>query len=283
VSAHPAIAITGPGREQLSLFDQIAAIVDGWDAVALDAPAADQVRVFFQTSTSRDAALAFLEDALGSTCTVAAVTVDDENWAARSQASLGAVRAGRIVVAPPWDRPQTLPADELLVVVRPALGFGSGHHPSTRLALRGLQELSVTGCDILDLGTGSGVLAVAAIRLGARQVTALDRDPDAIDSARETLAENDLDQKVRLGVADIEALVHAPAPVLLANLTGTALIRLATTLSRLTAPGGAMVLSGILAVEAEALAETYQEIGTLAWRAQEDEWVGMVWTTASPT
>ena len=98
---HPAIAINGPGQQYLSLFDQVAALVDGWDAVALDAPAPDQVRVFFQTSSSRDNALAFLEQALGSGCKMSTVTVNDQNWAARSQASLGAVKAGRIVVAPP--------------------------------------------------------------------------------------------------------------------------------------------------------------------------------------
>ena len=275
---HPAIAINGPGQQYLSLFDQVAALVDGWDAVALDAPAPDQVRVFFQTSSSRDNALAFLEQALGSVCKMSTVTVNDQNWAARSQASLGAVKAGRIVVAPPWARPETLPPGEFLVVVRPALGFGSGHHPSTRLALRGLQKLTISGREVLDLGTGSGVPAVAAARLGARHVTALDRDPDAIASARETLAQNGLERKVSLKVADIGGLAHPSVPILLANLTGSALTRSAPALSRLTSPGGSMVLSGILAVEAEAVTETYAQTATLAWRAQEDEWVGMVWT-----
>ena len=114
--------------------------------------------------------------------------VDDEDWAARSQAHLTRVTVGRITVAPPWDA--TPPADGALVIVYPSTGFGTGHHESTRLCLRLLQQVELTGRRAVDLGTGSGVLALAAWRLGASDIEALDYDEDAVVNARENLRLN---------------------------------------------------------------------------------------------
>ena len=110
-------------------------------------------RVFFTTTEARDAAGRFLMDQLGPAgLAVAPALVEDADWAARSQASLGHVRVGRIVVAPPWDVPQRLADEEILIVIKPSMGFGTGHHESTRLCLGLLQQVDVRDRVVLDAG-----------------------------------------------------------------------------------------------------------------------------------
>ena len=100
----------------------------------------------------------------------------DDDWAARSQQSLTAVRAGSFIVAPPWDLPDSPPADVTVIVIEPSMGFGTGHHATTRLCLRLLSDIDVSDLDVLDLGTGSGVLSMAAALRGARRVVGIDVD-----------------------------------------------------------------------------------------------------------
>ncbi len=274
---HPALDVRTSGGHPggLPWLDAIAAAVDGHRPTALDEPAPDHVRAFFETASDRDRALTTVVSVYGERVQARAIRVSDESWAARSQADLPAVRVGRIIVAPPWSTiPDPDPAD-VVVTIRPALGFGSGHHPTTRLALQGLQASDLGGRHVLDLGTGSGILAIAAVKLGARRATGVDRDPDALDSAREGVDANGVAAEVELRRRDIADLEPASAPVVVANLTGAALIRLAPVAAALVEPGGSVILSGILAGEEAAVAAVYRQHGRMAWREQEDEWVAM--------
>ena len=280
---HPALDVRASGGHPggLSWLDAIAAAVDDLRPSALDEPAPDHVRAFFESASDRDRALTAVVSAYGERVRARAIRVSDESWAARSQADLPAIRVGRLVVAPPWSTiPDPDPAD-VVVTIRPALGFGSGHHPTTRLALRGLQALDLGGRRVLDLGTGSGILAIAAAKLGARRATGIDRDPDALDSAREAVDANGVAAEVELRRRDIADLEPANAPIVLANLTGAALIRLAPVVTALVEPGGSLILSGILTEEEAAVAAVYREHGRLAWREQEDEWVAMTFRVAA--
>ena len=150
------------------------------------------------------------------------LAIADEDWAARSQAGLKAVTVGGIIVAPPWDVPLT-------IVIQPSMGFGTGHHATTRLCLTALQRLNVRGREVLDVGTGSGVLAIAASRLGAAGVRAFDDDQDAIQAAWENLALNP-GAVVTMLVGDLRTLDLEPAHLVLANITGGMLIASAARL-----------------------------------------------------
>ncbi|RPI51472.1 MAG: 50S ribosomal protein L11 methyltransferase, partial [Acidobacteria bacterium] len=142
------------------------------------------LRAFFTTADARDAAARALAAAFGSHLFVETLEVEDEDWAARSQAQLRAITVGRIVVAPPWDPSVATPKrgqTPFLVCIQPSMGFGTGHHATTRLTLRALQELPVAERAVLDIGCGSGVLAIAAVKLGARSAVGIDIDPDALE------------------------------------------------------------------------------------------------------
>ena len=264
-------------QSPLPLLDAVAVVVDDFAPFAIDAGAPGRVRVYFTTEADRDAAQAAVAAACGPHVQTSATSVADQNWAARSQADLQSIQVGRVVVAPPWDVPT---GDATVVVkIRPALGFGSGHHPTTRLALLGLQQLDLRGRDVLDLGTGSGVLAIAAVKLGARQATGIDHDPDALESARESVAGNHVASRIVLRDASVAQLAGQSdtVAVIVANLTGANLISLAPVITTLVEPGGHMVLGGILIEEEAAVNQAFRGSAHRVWRAVEDEWVGMIW------
>jgi ribosomal protein L11 methyltransferase len=230
---------------------------------AIDEPSEDQWRIFFADSRDRDAALSTLRDRLPS-LRFDPLDVADENWAARSQENLRAVQVGRIIVAPPWDAPIT-------IVIRPSMGFGTGHHATTRLCLAALQRISLDRCTVLDVGAGSGVLAIAASRLGAEDVTGIDDDQDAIQSAWDNLSLNPAAQ-VTLIVGDMRSTELVPADIILANLTGGMLIQSAGRLRSLTNAGGRLVLSGFTVAEESDVTMAFGAF-SVEHRGEEDGWV----------
>lgn len=151
------------------------ALLDDYAPAGLE-ETADVWTVFFQSVDTRQAALSAIVLALGGDgVTAEARDIPDEAWAERSQADLRAIRVGRLTIAPPWDLPAR-PTDDTIVIT-PSFGFGTGHHASTRLALEAIQQVPFRGRSVLDLGSGSGVVAIAARRLGAASVVAVEVDP----------------------------------------------------------------------------------------------------------
>ena len=245
-----------------------AALVD-YDASAVDERSADDWRVFFTSPSERDRAAAALRVEFPD-ATIESIDVPDENWAARSQASLRAVRVGNIVVAPPWD----VPAGPVVIIIQPSMGFGTGHHATTRLCIDALQRLNIAGRTVLDVGTGSGVLAIAASLLGASRSVGIDDDADAITAAHENLQLNPQAEATLL-VADLRATDVGSADVVTANLTGGLLISAARALQDLVARGGSLVLSGLMAVEETDVIAAFPA-WSVDYRSEEDEWLCVV-------
>jgi len=155
------------------------------------------------------------------------------------------------------------------------MGFGTGHHATTRLCLAALQEVDLTDAFVLDVGTGSGVLAIAADRLGARRALGIDFDPDAIQSARENLELNPDVGRVELEVADLTSRELPRADVVTVNLTGALLARSAASLLGAVRPGGTLVLSGLLTHERDEVLRAFAP-AVVMWEREEDGWVGLI-------
>ncbi len=205
-------------------------------------------RVCFADVATRDGAAEAIA-ALDLGLSVDRVDLPDDDWVARSQQALSAIAAGCFIVAPPWDVPAAPPAGTHVLVIEPSMGFGTGHHQTTRLCLAALGDLPFAGRTVLDLGTGSGVLAMAASVLGARDVRGVDIDADAIEAARRSAALNVLPTPVVFETADVFAVPSAPVDVVLANLTGAMLIRAAAPLAAMVVSGGTLVVSGFMHYE----------------------------------
>lgn len=294
--------------------DLLYAALDDFSPVAIEERDRGN-RVFFATVSARDRALR----SLSSRFEMSPIDVPGDDWARRSQQSLQPVTVRRVTILPNPDqeRPATgiATSGPITVVIQPSMGFGTGHHATTRLCLLALQAFDLTGRTFLDVGTGSGVLAIVAARLGARSVTGLDIDPDAVQAARDNLRLNSLPANPpgwslspETGVITfmVGDLASAPLPaaesedreseagvspargragwdVVIANLTGALLIRSAATLSAAVRPGGLMIVSGLLKDERDevcrALTSTLQASGlpepAVEWEHEEDSWVGL--------
>lgn len=182
-----------------------------------------------------------------------------------------ALEVGRLKPAPTTTDVGAGFSRPITIVIQPSMGFGTGHHATTRLCLAALQQLDLHGRRVLDVGTGSGVLAIAASLLGATQVLGIDDDADAVQAARENLALNPgADVTFRTG--DFRSAELQSSNVVVANLTGGLLIQAAGRLHDLTARSAHLILSGFMRHEEADVLAAYADFA-LGARAEEDEWL----------
>lgn len=202
----------------------------------------------------------------------------DEDWARTWRAGLAPRRVGRIIVTPTWCEPE--PADgEIVVAIDPQMAFGTGEHASTRGVLRLLQATGRSGDAVLDVGTGSAVLAIAAARLGARRVVAVDNDADALINARENIERNACGKEVTLEHATVDApwlqTRGSAYDLILANVLSGVLIPLLPAFRSALRPGGHAILAGILSGEAETVRSAARRAG---FRVEAEDTEGEWWS-----
>jgi ribosomal protein L11 methyltransferase len=191
--------------------------------------------------------------------------IDDEDWVRRSQAQFPPLRIGRLWVGPSWEEP---PRTGAVVRLDPGLAFGTGSHPSTRLVLEFLEQHVGGGERVLDYGCGSGILAIAAAKLGAAQVDAVDVDAEAVRTAADNARAND----VTLRAAVPDALAPALYDLVVSNILAQPLIVLAPLLAARTASCGRIALSGILQNQVAEVANAYVPFFDTHSTRTEDGW-----------
>ena len=196
------------------------------------------------------------------------------DWSTRWVTRVGVQRIGRIAVAPPWMRDDIADA-EIPIVIEPAMAFGTGEHETTRGILTLMQNLVEPGALVTDLGSGSGVLAIAAAKLGAGRVVAIEMDADAIGNSIENVERNGVASQVTVLEGDAAALLPLVAPVslILANIISSVIMELSSIMWRALPPGGRAVISGILVTEREHLLMSLAADGwELESELREGEW-----------
>lgn len=186
--------------------------------------------------------------------------LEDREWELQE---FDPVRVGRrLVIAPGgsnWDRTP----DDVVIQLDPGLAFGTGHHPTTRMCMLYLEKLISPGCSVLDLGCGSGILSLTALKLGAGSVTALDIEADAVKCSLENLAINNLTVNVRVQQGTLPDPVAPPGTfdIAVANISANVLIALAPQILDTLAPGGLFIGSGLLTERREAVETAFTEAG----------------------
>jgi ribosomal protein L11 methyltransferase len=194
--------------------------------------------------------------------------VDDQDWVRLTQAQFTPQQASqRLWVVPTWH--EVVDAAAINIRLDPGLAFGTGTHPTTRLCLRWLDTHLVPGETVIDYGCGSGILAIAAMKLGARCAVGVDIDPQALLAARHNAAQNQIDVSLIAAADELKTRAH----VVVANILANPLVVLAPLLAELTLPGGHVALSGILAPQAQEVREAYHRWFDMHTTEAEDDWV----------
>jgi ribosomal protein L11 methyltransferase len=284
--------------------DLVVAALDDFAPTAIQ-ESSDSIRVFFRAAGERElASTGMRKSRIGGKLHLSPVDVEDEDWARRSQRGLRPVRIGRIVIVPtvasadlpraaggqPHARhspgreksragharseaPRRNGRARMTLVIEPSTGFGTGHHATTQLCLEALQTLKLQGRSVLDVGTGSGILALAAARLGAKQVLGIDNDPDAMRAARKNRRLNK-HPRVRFTLGDLLSTTLPAADVVTANLTGAQLARASDRLAGAVRPGGTLIVSGVLTEEVGPVRDSFRSL-RFAWRRKKGEWAAI--------
>jgi ribosomal protein L11 methyltransferase len=201
--------------------------------------------------------------------------VDDTAWAEAWKEHYVAQRIGRVLVVPSWASDS--PADgEVAITLDPGMAFGTGLHPTTRGCLELLQELAPMPAAALDVGAGSGILAIAALRLGVERAVALDTDPLAVEATRANAGRNGLADRIEVRVGTLAAVADERYPLVLANLVAAVLVQLASRLSAHLAPGGTLLAGGIIEPRSAEVVAAMEAAGlTVIARRVDGEWVSL--------
>jgi len=243
---------------------------DGQEAVLVPG-APVTVRAYVSTGPHGAEARAGIEEALwhvrqigfGDVSEITTRTIAEEDWANAWKEHFHVLHLGRKTVIKPSWRDYTSQPGEIVVELDPGMAFGTGLHPTTRGCVLALEEHLRSGDRVLDVGTGSGILALAALKLGAASARALDVSPEAVDAARQNAALNGLADRMSVELATLEGATdggHFPLPpgvavlgpeigtyeVVLANIIARVIAQIAPALVRATRPGGVLIASGII-------------------------------------
>jgi len=212
-------------------------------------------------------AAAFEEASVPATTAYEVARIDDEDWVRKTQSQFTPQHVTeRLWVVPTWHEPPDPSA--INIVLDPGLAFGTGTHPTTRLCLRWLDAQVRGGESVVDFGCGSGILAIAALKLGAGSASGVDIDPQAVDAARRNAEQN------RVAATFVTAAEQLkPGEIVVANILAKPLIVLSALIADLTLPGGGLALSGILSEQADEVREAYRAWYDFGPAQEEAGWV----------
>jgi ribosomal protein L11 methyltransferase len=236
----------------------------------------------FTADTDMDAVLAQFPPQVLAACNQRVEILEDKDWEREWIAHYRPMRFGRrLWVCPSWLEPPEPEAVNLLL--DPGLAFGTGTHPTTALCLTELDGMTLAGRKVVDYGCGSGILAVAALKLGAAKALGVDNDPQALSASRDNCARNQLPETaldVALPGAETITAWQRQADLVVANILAGPLMALSETLLGLLQPGGTLMLSGLLNTQAAELCAHYSDRLQLTVVGEREDWVCLRGTRA---
>ncbi len=204
--------------------------------------------------------------------------VDETDWTEGWKAGYTPQRIGRVVIVPSWLEPPHGEADDIVLRLDPGMAFGTGLHPTTRGCLALLQEVGPMPSHVLDVGSGSGILSLAALRMGAERAVCYDTDPVAVEATQRNAVANGLEGRLDVRRGSLPAVLsdRAPFALVLANLVAAVLVELAESLAAHVADRGTLLASGIIRARAAEVGDALSAAGFVERsRLDDGEWVSL--------
>lgn len=201
---------------------------------------------------------------------------EDQDWAETWKQYFHTIRVGkRIVIKPSWEKFEPEQGDKV-IEIDPGMAFGTGYHPTTQLCLKLLEKYMRPRATVVDFGTGSGILALAAARLKASLVIAFDMDSVAVQAARENVVRNDLQEVIEVHQTDNPKFINLRVDIVVANLIADIIIANANAMSNLLRPGGVLITSGIIRERQIEVEQALRNVGfDIIETPHEGEWVAI--------
>lgn len=242
-----------------------------------------KVSVFVPEERSLAECRAFINDRLLALSIAAEITAEglkEEDWAENWKQYYKPVKLGRITIVPAWED-YTAEEGEVIIRMDPGMAFGTGTHETTRLVIRLMQNEILTDKKVLDMGTGSGILSIAAAKLGAKSCNAYDIDPVAVKVARENVSDSGF-KNIEVGISDLLAGVDLSGgkyDICLANIVADIILRMLPDVDKYVKADGKIILSGIIAPRADEIREALCAHGyKILNEANENDWLAMLVT-----
>ncbi|MCM8745641.1 50S ribosomal protein L11 methyltransferase [Thermomicrobium sp. CFH 73360] len=277
-------------QQGVAVFHPVKQAPDGEHA-ALDPATPVRVTTYLPLDEHVDATVESLRQALwhlsflGSIGELQLRTLAEEDWAEAWKQHFPVTRIGhRLVIRPSW-LSYTPQADDVVIDLDPGMAFGTGLHPTTQHCLIWIERIIRPGDVVLDAGAGSGILSIAALKLGAASVTAIELDPVASDVLRANLTQNGVLERATVRVGDVTRDLHEREAydLVLANIVARVLIHAAPRLVRAARPGASIVLSGIIASAEDEVRARYRKLGAeVVERRQDGDWVSLLLSRTRP-
>ncbi|RKD23989.1 ribosomal protein L11 methyltransferase [Ammoniphilus oxalaticus] len=204
--------------------------------------------------------------------------VDDEDWETAWKKYYKPIQISeRITIRPTWEQYTPKEQDELVIELDPGMAFGTGTHPTTALCIRSLENHVTPGAGVIDVGSGSGILSIAAAKLGASSVLAMDLDEIAVKSTKMNVELNQLSDKISAKQNNLLEGITEPVDLIISNILAEIIVRFVEDAYRLLVVGGAFICSGIIAEKEEEVKSALKEVGfTIVDCARLDGWVSIV-------
>jgi ribosomal protein L11 methyltransferase len=210
-------------------------------------------------------------------------TIDRRNWNEEWEKTIRPVRVSdRLIIAPSWN-PATPDGSGIVLTIDPKMSFGTGYHETTRLMLRLIEAFAAPGMRLLDVGTGTGILAIAGVKLGCAEAVGCDVDEWSFDNAAENAVRNGVAEQTRFIHGDISAAPAGPFDIVAANIQLSIILPIMGDLRARLAPGGFLLLSGLLTGDEETTVSALTDNGlSVMSRLHENEWIAVAASEKRP-
>jgi ribosomal protein L11 methyltransferase len=259
---------------------------EAWDDGQAEPPKRLTLRGYFPADRRVEETKFLLETALGHMSLMYPMPtpvyriIDEADWAEAWKANYKPIRLGRrLIIRPEWVEMETAP-DEVVISLDPGMAFGTGTHPTTQLCLETLEEVVQPGIQVLDLGCGSGILSIAAAKLGAGHVLGLDIDPIAVTAAQQNSTRNGLSDMITVQEGSLDSVIGSARrfDLVVANILAWIIINMCDNgLGEVVRPGGIGIFSGIIADQAEEVEHALRRVGLQPYaRRQQGGWVAIL-------